>query len=305
MKDRELKLRYLHSRRPRSRFAHWSGLSLLAVMIGSWFVGDFQLEDFLSQRRLQNLGRFLNELIPYPLQGGDFDLGIAFQWAGEVLAEKGWSATVVTLAISVAAIVLAGFGGALFSLPAARNFTSPEPFLPSLRNPHRAWGFLWPSLVWVTRAFLIFARAIPEYLWVFLLLAVLGPTAWPAVLALALHNLGILGKLGAEVVENTESSPLSALRGLGASHLQIAVTGLFPLTFSRFLLFFFYRWETCVREATVLGMLGIVSLGYWIQDARARTHYDEMFFLVLLGAALVLMGDLLSALAREAVRRFS
>ena len=305
MRDRELELRRLRSQRPRSRFAHWSGILLLTVMLSSWFVGDFQLEDFLSERRLQNLGRFLNELVPYPLQGRDFNLWRALQWAGEVFSKTGWSATVVTLAISVAAIVLAGFGGALFSLPAARNFTSPEPFLSSLGNPHRVLGFFWSASVWITRAFLIFARAIPEYMWAFLLLAVLGPTAWPAVLALALHNLGILGKLGAEVVENTEPSPVSALRGLGASRLQIAVTGLFPLAFSRFLLFFFYRWETCVREATVLGMLGIVSLGYWIQDARARTHYDEMFFLVLLGAALVLLGDLLSALAREAVRRFS
>lgn len=305
MTDRELKLRHLRSQRPSSRFVHWSALLMLMVMMGSWWVGDFQVEDFLSERRLQNLTRFLHELIPYPLQERDFDLGIALEWAGEILAEKGWSATVVTLAISVAAIVLAGIGGAFFSLPAARNFTSPEPFLSSLRNPHGAWSFLWLTLVWLTRLFLIFVRAIPEYMWAFLLLAVLGPTAWPAVLALALHNLGILGKLGAEVVENTEHSPLSALRGLGASHLQIAVTGLFPLTFSRFLLFLFYRWETCVREATVLGMLGIVSLGYWIQDSRARNHYDEMFFLVLLGAALVLIGDLLSALARETVRRFS
>jgi len=305
MTDRELKLRHLRSQRPRSRFAHWSALLLLIVMIGSWWVGDFQVENFLSERRLQNMNRFLHELIPYPLQGREFDFGIAWDWAADVLARKGWSATMVTLAISVAAIVLAGFGGAFFSLPAARNFTSPEPFLSSLRNPHWAWHFLWRAVVWVTRLFLIFVRAIPEYMWAFLLLAVLGPTAWPAVLALALHNLGVLGKLGAEVVENTEPAPLSALRGLGASHLQIASTGLFPLTFSRFLLFLFYRWETCVREATVLGMLGIVSLGYWIQDSRARNHYDEMFFLVLLGAALVLIGDLLSALARESIRRFS
>jgi ABC-type phosphate/phosphonate transport system permease subunit len=58
-----------------------------------------------------------------------------------------------------------------------------------------------------------------------------------------------------------------------------------------------------VREATVLGMLGIVSLGYWIQDARARQQYDTMLFLVLIGAALVLAGDLASTLARRWVRR--
>ena len=161
MTDRELKLRYLRSQRPRSRFAHWSALVLLIVMIGSWWVGDFQVENFLSERRLQNMNRFLHELIPYPLQGRDFDFGIAWEWAADVLARKGWSATVVTLAISVAAIVLAGLGGAFFSLPAARNFTSPEPFLSSLRNPHWAWHFLWRAVVWVTRLFLIFVRAVP------------------------------------------------------------------------------------------------------------------------------------------------
>ena len=72
MTDRELKLRHLRSQRPRSRFAHWSALLLLIVMIGSWWVGDFQVEDFLSERRLQNLTRFLHELIPYPLQGRGF-----------------------------------------------------------------------------------------------------------------------------------------------------------------------------------------------------------------------------------------
>ena len=58
-----------------------------------------------------------------------------------------------------------------------------------------------------------------------------------------------------------------------------------------------------MREATVLGMLGMGSLGFWIVDARARTRYDEMLFYVLAGALLVLAGDLVSAAVRRAVRR--
>jgi phosphonate transport system permease protein len=150
---------------------------------------------------------------------------------------------------------------------------------------------------------LIFLRSIPEYVWAFLAIALIGPSAWPAVLALALHNAGILGKLDAEVVENLERPSLEALRGLGARRGQLAVFGILPAVLGRWLLFFFYRWETCVREATVLGMLGIVSLGYFIQDARARNQYDTMFLLVLVGAAIVLLGDLVSALARRVVRR--
>ena len=58
-----------------------------------------------------------------------------------------------------------------------------------------------------------------------------------------------------------------------------------------------------MREATVLGMLGVVSLGYWIQDARARQFYDQMILFVMLGAVIVLVADLFSALVRSKLRR--
>ena len=46
-------------------------------------------------------------------------------------------------------------------------------------------------------------------------------------------------------------------------------------------------------EGTVLGMLGIVSLGYYVQDARARQYHDAMFALILLGSAIVLAGSMI------------
>ncbi len=303
MSERDREILLLYRRRPRSPFARWSAVLLAALAAYSWLSGEFRPGELLSQRRLANLERFLGELVPYPLQGREFDLGVAARWAGEVLETRGWSAAGATLAMSVVAIVLAGLAALALCLPAARSLSAAEPYLPAPRPPGPARRALWWGVVAVTRAFLIFVRSIPEYVWAFLFLAMLGPTAWPAILALAIHNSGILGKLTAEVVENLDPGPVAALRGLGANRAQIAAAGIFPLVLPRFMLFFFYRWETCVREATVLGMLGIVSLGFWIVDARARNHYDEMVFFVLIGAAIVLVGDLVSALAREVVRR--
>ena len=60
--------------------------------------------------------------------------------------------------------------------------------------------------------------------------------------------------------------PLRALRGMGAGRRQIVLTALWPISLGRLLLYFFYRWETCVREATVLGMLGVavgIPVGWW------------------------------------------
>ena len=293
----------LKKERPKNWVARSSALALFLLGVGSWIAGDFGTGAMFSERRLTNLRSFLVELRPFPLQSTSFDSGVLFNWVWELMQAKGLEATITTLAISIAAIFLAGCGGTILSVLGARTLLTPSPFLPVLRAIPWPAQLLWGGVVTGCRLFMIFARAIPEYIWAFLFLAVLGPIAWPLVLALAVHNTGILGRLGAEVVENTESPPLTALRALGATRSQMVFSAFFPVGFSRFLLFFLYRWETCVREATVLGMLGISSLGFWIQDARARNHYDEMFFLILLGGILVLIGDLLSAGAREWVRR--
>jgi phosphonate transport system permease protein len=297
------RLRILRLSRPRSRFLRWSSALILLLVIAAWWAGDFAPSGFLSPRRLENLQRFLAEIRPYPLHDRPWDWGVAWAWARDVAVRKGTEATFITLALSVVSIVLASLGGLLLALPAARTWSTPEPYLPASRRipwPRRA---AWRGLVTLSRGALVLLRALPEYIWAFIFLTLIGPTAWPIVLALAIHNIGILGKLDAEVIENLPPRPLAALRGMGAGRLGIAGVAIFPSILPRFLLLFFYRWETCVRESTVLGMLGIASLGFWIVDARARQLYDEMIFLVLLGALLVLAGDLVSAAVRGRVRR--
>jgi len=302
---REVVIRQLARARPRTPFLHWTGAALAVLVLYAWTTGGFSFESATSGRRLDNVHRFARELQPYPLQARDWDWAVAWHWFGELMATSGWQSAATTLAISIGAMALAGLGAAVVALPAARTVATAEPYGPHGTAPSAVRNLAWRVCVWGTRAALIFLRAIPEYVWSFILVAVVGPNAWAAVIALALHNTGILGKLNAEVAENLEPETLMGLRALGARRRQIAVAGILPAIGPRFLLFFFYRWETCVREATVLGMLGIVSLGFFIQDARARQHYDVMFALILIGSVIVIIGDLISAAARETVRRSS
>jgi phosphonate transport system permease protein len=300
---RRAEVKHLRARRPRNWFGRASALLAAGLVVVSWLAGGFGVSDTLSSRRLTNLRRFMTEVRPFPLQReGDGPASAVWEWALDLLGNKGLSAASATLALSVAAIVLAGALALLLALPAARNVASAEPFgLPGTRIvPAARW--LWRTVVVLARGLLTFSRAIPEYVWAFLFLSMLGPQAWPAVLALAVHNGGILGRLGAEVVENVEPAVPRALRGLGAGRLQVAALGVFPLVLPRLLLYFFYRWETCVREATVLGLLGFTSLGYWIDDARVRGRYDEMAFFVALAASIVLAGDVASAVTRRVIR---
>ncbi len=296
----------LRAQRPRSRFLRGSAVALVLLVVAAWSSGEVEVGELLSARRVDNLRRFLErDAMPFPLRETGFSLGGLASWAWGLVREPGLEAALATLWISILAIVLAGLF-ALVTMPlAARNIATSDPFL--LRGPlprECRWRELpWRCLVAATRALYVFLRAIPEYVWAFLLVGMLGPSAWPAVLALAIHNGGILGRLDAETVENLEARPLRSLRMLGATRRQLGTIALLPLALPRLLLYFFYRFETCVREATVLGMLGVVSLGYYIQEARGRQFYDEMLLLVALGVVIVLVGDLLSYVARGWVRR--
>jgi phosphonate transport system permease protein len=300
--DRAARVEELWRARPVRPFVRWSACALVALALFAWLGGGFLSGELLSGRRLSSLARFVGELQPYPLRDGGLSLTGLAAWAGELWSERGQEAALITLSISTVAIVLAGALGSIATLPAVRTLATAEPFLPEGRPATPAVRRTWRAVVAAARLVLTFLRAVPEYMWVFLLIGVFGPTAWAAVLALALHNLGVLGRLNAEVVEDLDAAPLESLRSAGATRLQIAGWGVLPIALPRMLLFFFYRWETCIRESTVVGLLGILSIGYWIQDARARQQPDTMLFFILVGAALVIAGDLLSAVVRRWVR---
>jgi len=296
---RRQQIRALHKRRTRDRFLRWSLIGVGCLVAYSLVAGEFYLSDLIDTKSRQNFARFW-EFVSEPDAPGS----PRAEARAAIYADTS-AAALTTLWISIASIVLAGAGASILSGFAARNLANPEPFIDASRRPARWRSALWAASVWSTRGFLIFARAIPEYIWAFLLIGLFGLGAWPAVLALALHNLGILGRLGAETIENQSASTPAALRALGASRTKIYANALAPNALPRWLVYFFYRWETCVREATVLGMLGITSLGYLIMnEARPRELFDVMIALTLIGAGLVFLADLISALIRWRLRKF-
>ena len=291
--------------RHRTRWLKLTGWALAAGIIWAWTTGGFGLDDMETARRTANLQRFGREIIPWPMQQGQGSWENVAAWAHRLLftgPNPGLQAALNTLAMSIVAIVLAGVLAWLLLPFAARSLATPHPFLPS--GARSSWPARcgWKLAVAASRCLLVFGRAVPEYVWAFVFIAFVTDQFWAAILALALHNAGILGRLGAEIIENAEAPVPVGLRTLGATRGQLLAIGLVPVSLPRFLVYFFYRWETCLREGTVLGILGVSTLGRLIKDARAADRYDEMVFFVLLGAALVFAGDMVSSLARRCLR---
>jgi len=104
-----------------------------------------------------------------------------------------------------------------------------------------------------------------------------------------------------DFVDDAISTLADAIAFLPGQLFTAVRTRILPEGFNRFLIYFFYRWETCVKDATVLGMLGLLTLGKLIALAKGF-FWDEMFFYVLLGASVILLGDLFSTYLRRRLR---
>lgn len=251
--------------------------------------------------RGERLERFLKKMTPEPVRKSQ-DWQDAKPWAKSLWDEPGKEALANTVSIATAAIILSTFSAWLLMPWASRALASSRPLYSF--HGYTRWPriLLWKVCGFLTRSFFLVSRAIPEYIIAYLLIGLLGISAWPLVLALAIHNLGILGRLWGEVIENQPPVAARQLMQSGASRIQCYLHSYIPESFNRFILYLFYRWETCVREATILGMLGVISLGYHIQLARNFSRaYDEMLFYVLLGASVIFIGDLISFFLRRSL----
>ncbi|MEM8709507.1 MAG: ABC transporter permease subunit [Planctomycetota bacterium] len=289
---RSAEIETLKAARETRPFLRLTALILALLAAFAWLSGAIDASDFFDERRRANLVRFFT-LDAVPPSVADAPEGMRFgawvSWTRERIADRYLNAAAATLAVAVAAASLAALFGALMAPLTARSVGGRTTRLRT-------------AVSTVMRLFCVIFRAVPEYMLAFLLGALVPSAAWACVLALAIHNGGILGRLYGETLENADHRPVAAWRGAGAAPLAATVGGLFPSVLPRLLTYYFYRLETCVRESTVLGMLGFVSLGHWIVQERAAGRYEEMLLAFAMGALLVLAADLASWVARRVVR---
>lgn len=154
----------------------------------------------------------------------------------------------------------------------------------------------------LARLLLLVTRAIPPPVWALLVLFVLYPGPLPGAVALGVYNFGILGRLCAEVVENTDPTPARALYALGAPPTTVFAYATVPLSLGRFAAYSLYRWEVALRETVIVGVVGAAGLGRLLEQQRAAFDYSGMFATVLALLTLSLVVDAISGAARRSFR---
>ena len=145
------------------------------------------------------------------------------------------------------------------------------------------------------------ARAINEMVFAMLFIVAVGLGPFAGVLALFVHTTGVLAKLFSEAVESIDSQPVEGIRATGANALEEIVYGIIPQVLPLWISYSLYRFESNVRSASVVGMVGAGGIGVILWEIIRGFQYAETCAVMIIIIVSVTVIDVVSARIRKAL----
>ncbi len=216
---------------------------------------------------------FTQDIVPSPLKNEEGWAGMG-TWLGDLFINQAMPGIWNTVILTQIALVATGIIALLAFPLISTHFGGPV---------RRTSGHV----------FLVILRSTPEYILAYILLQLWGPSMLPAVVALALHNGGIIGHLIGRQSSSIQLRP-DAPKGVNRYTYELV-----PRVYRSFLAFLFYRWEIIMRETAILGILGIYTLGFYVDSAIQNIQFDKAMVLILITASLNIGVDILGRFIRK------
>ena len=187
---------------------------------------------------------------------------------------------VVTVHIALWGTVLAVISAAVFGLLSASNVA--------------------PSWIYQpVRRVMDSCRAINEMVFAMIFIVAVGLGPFAGMLALWVHTTGTLAKLFAEAVEAVDPRPVEGIRSTGANPVEEVLYGIIPQVLPLWISFTLYRFESNVRSASVVGMVGAGGVGVILFDTLRGFQYPQACAVILIIIVSVTAIDIVSARIRN------
>jgi phosphonate transport system permease protein len=274
------------------------GLAIFAVALTSslWFANDSNSGKFFD--RLPYLFDFIGELIPRdpweiframfdmasPYDDGSFKYNYPegrYYLTESFYIPEYFYKMIETINIAVLSTLIGLFFGFILSFLAARNMM-PNPWVRG-----------------VVKRIMEVLRAFPEVVIAGFFLAILSLGPIPAIMAVAIHTIGALGKLFYEVVENADMKPDEGLRAAGGNWVERVRFGMVPQVLPNFASYALLRLEINVRASTIIGAVGGGGIGELLRLSISQSHEAKTLAIMLLLFVTIITVDQLSALLRR------
>ncbi|MEX3007365.1 phosphonate ABC transporter, permease protein PhnE [Hoeflea sp. TYP-13] len=282
------------------RLYTWGGaVALMAVLAASlWFANETNAGKFFD--RLPHFFDFIGDLIPrdgFEIWRAMFDLpspyadgSLKFDYpegrhyiAGSFYIPEYVYKMLETINIALVATLIGFAFGFVLCFLAASNLTT------------RRW------LRFFVRRFMEILRAFPEIVIAGFFLAILSLGPIPAIIAVAIHTIGALGKMFFEVVENADMRPEEGLRAAGGNWVERVWFGIVPQVMPNFLSYALLRFEINVRASTIIGAVGGGGIGESLRLSISQGHEAKTLAIIILLFATIVAVDQLSAHLRKRI----
>lgn len=253
---------------PRRGLSAWRGYLILVLSLSLFILGLIEL-DVTIERLLKGFSKLADVfglMVPPESKGRT----IEFMWA---IAETVAMAFLGTLIASILAVPLALLG--------ARNVMP-----------------LGPIRFFVRRSSDV-VRGLDSLVWAIFFVGIVGLGPFAGILAIAMNDTGVLTKLYAEALENTDAEQSKGVRATGAGRIQTLVFGVLPQVLPVFLANSLYFVESNVRSATILGVVGAGGIGFFLMDRMMISAWREVAYIILMVLVTVAIIDSISRLLRH------
>jgi phosphonate transport system permease protein len=197
------------------------------------------------------------------------------------LDEYAWQC-VVTLCIALWGTVLAVGLAVPLGLLGARNVA-----------PH-------PVVYHLARRTMDLLRAVNEFVFALMFVTAVGLGPFAGMLALGIHTGGVLGKLLSETVEAIDPGQAEGVAAVGTGPLHVIRFGIAPQVLPNFLSYVLLRFESDIRSASVIGMVGGGGIGFYLWDTIRAFNDREAATVILLIVLMVMAVDVVSSRLRRA-----
>lgn len=162
---------------------------------------------------------------------------------------------------------------------------------------------LFPKLARGVKLISATARAFPEILLAIYFVPIVGLGAFAGALAIGISSIGMLTKLGAEVVDSLDFGTVEAVEAAGGSRILALRWAVLPQVLPEIIAHWIFRFELNMRASAVLGVVGAGGVGGVLLNTLRYRHYDKAAAVLVLTILVVLIIDQLSGEIRRRIIR--
>ncbi|MBX9946472.1 MAG: phosphonate ABC transporter, permease protein PhnE [Reyranella sp.] len=152
-----------------------------------------------------------------------------------------------------------------------------------------------------SRRFLDTIRGVDTLIWALIWINVVGLGPFAGILAVLTSDFGAFGKLFSEAIEAADKKPVEGVVSAGGSDLHGFRFGVLPQVMPVLLSQILYYFESNVRSATIIGIVGAGGIGLYLANEIAQAEWPGVAFLILMILGTVAAIDWISGKVRLAI----